>query len=438
MEVLENVEKRRSYSNIELDSALKRNHLIPSDAGLLTELVYGVTQRKYTLDYYLEPFIRQPEEVEGWVRQLLRLSVYQFAYLDKVPSHALVNEAVEIAKFKGHEGTAGFINAVLRSVQRKGLRSFEDISNPITRLSIQYSAPEWMIQKFTDEIGLTETEKLFSSLLTKSKASVRVNTQINTVEQAKEKLESEGFESSLSKISPVGLVSGSGHFASTSLFKEGGITIQDETSMLVAPAMQIQPNHHVLDACAAPGGKTMHIATYLSKEKGGNVTALDLHEKKLKLIIANAERLHVEHVVDMTAIDARKAAETFSTGTFDRILVDAPCSGLGLMRRKPDIKYTKTAEDIVQLAKVQGEILEAVSKCLKPEGLLVYSTCTITPEENEQVIAGFLENNPSFEAVDVYAPHLDAKNIKNGMVKIYPHNEQTDGFFIACLKKLAE
>lgn len=435
MEVLENIETRKSFSNIELDQALKKHKLILKDTGLITELVYGVTQRKYTLDYYLEPYIRKPEELEGWVRQLLRLSVYQLVYLDKVPAHAILNEAVEISKEKGHSGTSGFVNAVLRNIQRDGIRTFDKIKNPIKKLSIEYSVPEWLVEKYTKELGEEEARKLFSSLLHTSKASLRVNTNINTVEECEDILHKKGLTVSKSSLSPVGLVGDSGHFAASALFKRGGITIQDETSMLVAPALQVQENHLVLDACAAPGGKTTHIAAYLSEEAGGKVIALDLHEKKLRFVETNAKRLHVEKVIETRAMDARNVRKEYASETFDRILVDAPCSGLGLMRRKPDIKYTKTEEDILSLSQIQKDILDSVSESLKVNGLLVYSTCTITHEENEDVITHFLNTHPEFELHEVSAPKLDSKSVKNKVVKIYPHDYQTDGFFIACLKK---
>lgn len=437
MEILDNIEKRKSFSNIELDQALNTHNLIPADVGLVTELVYGVTQRKYTLDYYLEPYIRKPEELEKWVRQLLRLSVYQLVYLDKVPAHAIVNEAVKISKEKGHSGTSGFVNAVMRNIQRDGIRKLDALKNPIKRMSIEYSVPEWLVQTYVAELGQDEAEVLFASLLETSKSSLRVNPSVNTVEKAQLALQEDGFDTEESLLSPVGLVGESGRFAASALFKEGGITIQDETSMLVAPTLDVQPHHVVLDACAAPGGKTTHIASYLSKEAGGKVVALDLHEKKLRFIQSNAKRLHLQDVIETKALDARHVADVFESETFDRILVDAPCSGLGLMRRKPDIKYSKTHTDILSLANVQTDILDAVASRLKPNGVLVYSTCTLTPEENEEVVDRFLTKHPEFELEDIEIPTLEAKSKKDTFVKIYPHHYQTDGFFIARLRKTA-
>ncbi|MBY7147557.1 methyltransferase domain-containing protein, partial [Levilactobacillus brevis] len=194
----------------------------------------------------------------------------------------------------------------------------------------------------------------------------------------------------------------------SALFADGAITIQDESAMLPVEALQLRPGDQVLDACAAPGGKTTQIAAQLDAHSGGKVTALDLHEKKVKLIEANAERLHVTDRVDAVALDARKIDDQFPKKQFDRILVDAPCSGLGLIRRKPEIRYEKTPQDIQQLQRVQLDILNAVSKKLKPNGILVYSTCTILDTENDEVVAQFLATHPEFSPMRV----TTAQNIK--------------------------
>lgn len=318
-------------------------------------------------------------------------------YLDKIPAHAILFEAVEVAKKKGHIGISKFINGVLRSAERKGFPDTETISDPIERLSIELSMPRWLVEKFTADIGLEETKHLGESLLRPSHSSARVNGKFLTVDEALEAMEEEGFDVRESVISPVGIVSDGGHFASSPLFQSGQLTIQDESSQLVAPALQIEPHHQVLDACAAPGGKTTHIASYLSAEEGGKVTALDLHEHKVALITENAKRMHVEDVVTAMKLDARNVDQEFSDEQFDRILVDAPCSGLGLMRRKPDIKYTKKEKDLLNLQKVQLGILEQVAPKLKVGGLLVYSTCTIANEENKDTIEHFLAAHEEFE-----------------------------------------
>ncbi|MER2225657.1 MAG: 16S rRNA (cytosine(967)-C(5))-methyltransferase RsmB [Carnobacterium sp.] len=436
MSILERTDKTGSYSNLLINEAIQKNKLSAADARLLTELVYGVLQRKLTLDFYLSPFLNEDKKIDIWVRNLLRLSIYQMIYLDKIPVHAILFEAVEVAKKKGHVGISKFINGVLRNADRNGFPSVEKIADPIERLSIELSMPRWLVEKFTADIGLEETKKLGESLLRPSHSSARVNEKFLTVEEALEAMEEEGFDVRKSMISPVGIVSDGGHFASSPLFQSGQLTIQDESSQLVAPALQLEPHHQVLDACAAPGGKTTHIASYLSVEEGGKVTALDLHEHKVALITENAKRMHVEDVVTAMKLDARNVDQEFSDEQFDRILVDAPCSGLGLMRRKPDIKYTKKEKDLLNLQKIQLGILEQVAPKLKVGGLLVYSTCTIANEENKETVENFLAAHADFEKVPVRTEESLSGCLKDGFLQLYPHDFGTDGFFISCLRKI--
>lgn len=233
----------------------------------------------------------------------------------------------------------------------------------------------------------------------------------------------------------MGIVAEKGFLAGSTLFQQGRMTIQDESSMIVAPILDVQPGDKVLDACAAPGGKTTHIATYLDAKKGGEVLALDIHPHKVALIQENAERLQVEDVVRARQLDARDVAKVVPNETFDRILVDAPCSGIGLIRRKPDIKYQKTPQDFQNLPKIQLSILESVTPSLKSGGRLVYSTCTIMEEENEQVVNAFLANHPEFELVTPNVNEHVRPALANQMLTIYPQMYHTDGFFISCLQK---
>lgn len=439
MSILDKTEKNNAYSNLLLNDAIEKNKLSGPDAGLLTELVYGVLQRKITLDFYLSDFIDPAKKVDTWVQNLLRLSIYQMIYLDKIPQHAILFEAAEIAKKKGHVGVSKFVNGVLRNAERRGFKNIADIKDDIKRLSLEISMPEWLVENFVAELGLEETKAMGLSLLQPSHASAQVNERFLTVDEAIEAMEEEGFDVRKSEVSPVGIISNGGHFASSPLFSSGQLTIQDESSMLVAPALQIEPHHLVLDACSAPGGKTTHIASYLDKEAGGKVIALDLHAHKVKLVEENAARLHVSEVVEGRTLDARKVDEVFEDGLFDRILVDAPCSGLGLMRRKPDIKYTKKAADFKNLQKIQLEILESVAPKLKLYGIMVYSTCTITKQENTETIEAFLKNHPEFEKIEVaVGEKLQPCVTADGFVQIYPHDFETDGFFISCIKKIAE
>lgn len=435
LEALERISKGGAYSNLLLRDLIKKSELNEKDARLLTELVYGTVSRQLLLDYYLTPFIQKAKKVEDWVRLLLQLSLYQMLYLDKVPSHAIVNEAVEIAKTRGNIGVSKFVNGVLRNIQRQGVAELTQIKDPIARLAIEISMPQWLVEKFIAEMGYEQTRELGLSLYEPSQVSARVMTKSISRAEALAQLQAEGIEAKESLLAPEGIVGQKGFLAGSSLFKEGKITIQDESSMLVAPALQIEPMHQVLDACGAPGGKTTHIATYLDGKQGGQVTALDIHAHKVRLIEENAERLGLADVVTTKVMDARTVSENFAPETFDRILVDAPCSGLGLMRRKPDIKYNKKPSDFEQLPTIQLAILESVAPTLKQGGLLVYSTCTIVSDENQQVVEKFLAEHADFEQLPFSASKALDQSITNQTLTLYPQVFQTDGFFISCLRK---
>ncbi|HIY57791.1 MAG TPA: 16S rRNA (cytosine(967)-C(5))-methyltransferase RsmB [Candidatus Tetragenococcus pullicola] len=435
LDVLERIHKGGAYSNLLLNESIEHGQLNEKDSRLLTEIVYGTVSRQLLLDFYLAPFIANAKKVHPWVKQLLLLSLYQILYLDRVPDHAIVNEAVEIAKKRGNIGIGKFVNGVLRNIQRQKVPSLDEIKDPMKRLGIEISMPQWLVEKLVKEIGFEQTRKLGLSLLVPSHASARVDTSRVSRKEAMEILQEEGFSVQESKISPYGITAEKGFFAGSRLFKEGKVTVQDESSMLVAPALQLKPYHQVLDACAAPGGKTTHIASFLDHKQGGTVTALDIHAHKVELIKENAQRLQVDPVVQTCVMDARKVSESFAPATFDRILVDAPCSGLGLMRRKPDIKYTKKATDFQKLPEIQLEILEKVAPTLKSSGIMVYSTCTFSPEENQAVVAKFLANHEDFEKIEISGTEAVKKSITDKMLTIYPQQYGTDGFFISCLRK---
>lgn len=436
VEILEEVEVEGAYSNLLLRKVIDNHDLSNEEANLLTELVYGVLQRKMSLDYQLEPFLKKQKNLKNWVKQVLRISLYQMEYLDRIPDHAIVNEAAEIARFKGHRGIVGLVNGVLRNIQRKGVRDFTTIKQTNQRLSIQYSLPLWLVDDFVEQLGLEEAEALAASLSERPKLSLRVNLNKISRTEAITELENEGYKVEESTISPFGIIALNGVPADTRLFKKGYLAVQDESSMLVAPALNVAPNHYVLDACAAPGGKTMHIATnFLDENQDGKVVALDIHKHKIALINENAKRQNVESIVQAKQLDARKVLDAFDENTFDRVLIDAPCSGLGLMRRRPEIRYNKTKEDILNLQKLQVEIINEVSKILKPGGELIYSTCTISSLENQDVVNQFLEEHKDYKQEIVELPNNQLTHDLDGSITIYPHQYDTDGFYIARMIK---
>ncbi|MDT2736510.1 16S rRNA (cytosine(967)-C(5))-methyltransferase RsmB [Enterococcus pseudoavium] len=433
LEAIERINHGGAYSNLLLNELIQKNQVDGKDTALLTELVYGTISRQLLLTYQIEPFIKKAKKVDPWVKRLLQLSLFQMLYLDRVPDHAIINEAVEIAKAKGNPGTGKFVNGVLRSIQREGVPSLDLIKDPLDRLATEISLPKFLTEKFVAELGEAETRKLGLSLLEPSRVSARIDLRFLSREEAIEALAEDGIDARISELSPYGIVADKGFLAGSELFQNGWLTIQDESSMLVAQALQIEPGQKVLDACAAPGGKTTHIAALLNNE--GSVTALDIHEHKLKLVRENAERLRVADTVVTKEMDARKVAETFDAESFDRILVDAPCSGLGLMRRKPDIKYQKQPQDFVQLPKIQLEILKSCAPALKSGGIMVYSTCTIARAENQQVVAEFLATQPDFEKIDLALEEKLQPAIREQMLILYPEMFMTDGFFICAMQK---
>ena len=425
LKVLEDVFVNQAYSNIALNKHLKGSQLSATDKGLVTELVYGTVARKLTLEWYLSHFIEDRDKLDKWLYVLLLMSVYQLQYLDKLPDHAVVNEAVELAKLR-KKGSEKLVNAVLRRILREGLPDIASIKRKNKRDSIAYSLPVWLVSKLKEEYGEERAQAIFESLLQRNKASIRV-TDLSRKEEIKALL-----DASDSALSASGLVKEQGHFAGHDLFAEGAITIQDESSQLVAPTLGIQGEEEILDACAAPGGKTVHMASYLTS---GHVTALDLYDHKLTLIEENAQRLGLADKVKTQKLDASQVHQVFPADSFDKILVDAPCSGIGLIRRKPDIKYNKDLQDFESLKAVQLDILSSVCQTLRKGGIITYSTCTIIAEENQEVIQAFLESHPDFEQVALDHPCKDI--VVNGCLAITPEQYLTDGFFIAQLRKKA-
>ncbi|MGF0111269.1 16S rRNA (cytosine(967)-C(5))-methyltransferase RsmB [Streptococcus sp. SGI.013] len=425
LQILEEVFRDGAYSNIALNKQLTQSHLSDKDKGLVTEIVYGTVARKLTLEWHLAYFIEDRDRLEPWVYTLLLLSLYQMLYLDKVPNHAIVNDAVTIAKNRGNKkGVEKLVNAVLRRIEREGVRDFSTIKRINKRYSIQYSLPVWLVKKLIEQFGVERAEAIFKSLFVRNKASVRV-AKVSDLEYLAQATQSEK-----SILSPVGLVKSSGHFAASQAFKNGQITIQDETSQLVAPTLEIEGWETMLDACSAPGGKTVHMASYLTS---GHITALDLYDHKLALVNENAQRMGVADKISTQKLDATQVHAHFPKEHFDKILVDAPCSGIGLIRRKPDIKYNKDNQDFLSLQKIQLEILSSVCQTLKKGGIITYSTCTIFNEENQDVIAKFLEQHPDFEQVAL--KHPKSEIVVEGCLMITPEQFMTDGFFIAQLRK---
>ncbi|MDP4171458.1 MAG: 16S rRNA (cytosine(967)-C(5))-methyltransferase RsmB, partial [Bacillota bacterium] len=311
----------------------------------------------------------------------------------------------------------------------------DEIMDSTERLSIETSHPKWLVSRWIEQFGFDATKEMCEINLTAPLQTARVNLTKTTREECLKVLEEEGFQAEASPFIPEGIRALKGNLALSSAYRQGLFSIQDESSMLVAYALGASKNETILDACAAPGGKSTHVAEQMGAT--GKVISLDLHEHKVKLINDNAQRLELQNIQTI-AMDSRKVGERFEKESFDRVLLDAPCSGLGVMRRKPDIKYTKTEKDLAQLSTIQHNLLDAVAPLVKKGGILVYSTCTVDNEENQYVTASFLKEHPEFEGdadLSERMPEAIRQMITGYETQIFPQTIGSDGFYIACLRK---
>ncbi|TMW73168.1 16S rRNA (cytosine(967)-C(5))-methyltransferase RsmB [Alteribacter natronophilus] len=437
LDVLLKVEKNQAYSHLLLNQTMNSHRITGKDAGLFTEIVYGTIQRQKTIDYFLSPFVKKPlAKLDGWVHLLLRMTVYQTVYLDRVPERAAFHEAVQIAKKRGHKGIAGMVNGVLRSLQREGLPSFDDISDPIKRIAVEYSHPEWLVARWAEQFGQEKAARICRANLEHPEQTARVNLTKSSVENAAEMMREEGLEVSAGGLVPEALTVSQGAIARSRAFQDGAVSIQDESSMLVARALGAGEGETVLDACAAPGGKSSHIAETMNNR--GKIESLDIHQHKVQLIEEQKNRLGLT-IIHPRVLDARKAGGVFAEDTFDKILVDAPCSGLGVIKRKPDLKWSKKEEDISRLGEIQLDILKSVWPLLKPGGTLVYSTCTVDKEENSRVSSEFYahtDNAVKDAEMKNRLPEKLRDRCQDGAeLALFPDDYGTDGFYIHSFRK---
>lgn len=436
--LLERIEGSSGYSHILIDQEIRKNQFSPKDQALLTEIVYGTVQRKITLDYYLNDYIDNRKKVSSWVRVLLQMSIYQMFFLDRVPSHAIIHEAVEIAKKRSHKGIGSFVNGVLRSIQRNGVANIENMQPLEKKISIETSTPEWLVSRWLKMYGEEVTIDMCTENLVHKQMSVRVQTIKLTRDKAMAQLLQEGIKTEPSRISEDGLIVMEGNILNTTLFQNGCLTVQDQSSMLVGTIMKVKEGMHVLDCCSAPGGKTTHIAEKMNNT--GTVFAYDIQKNKIKRLKKKAQQLDLTNIHAEEG-DARKLQEQHQNERFERILVDAPCSGLGVIRSKPDIKYHKEEADIYRLSTIQKNILDHVAPLVKQGGYLVYSTCTVDKEENENVVQSFLHEHPEFTVDGTFFSELPpllekSQGRTEWGVQIFPQTIGTDGFFLTRLKRM--
>ena len=433
LRILHDIEVKDTFASQAILSFSQNLSLSSLDRRFISELVFGTTKMRRRLDYILGLFLeRKLEELTVWIRDILRMGVYQIDFLEKVPESAAVDESVKLAKKFGHKGTVALVNAVLRSY----LRDKNQVSFPswekdkVENIALFYSFPSWMIEQWLEIFGEEQTIKLCQAFNKRPRLCCRINSlkiDQNGLEEAfkREKIKFKqgkflrNFYSVESKVDLDRFIP----------FQKGLIYFQDESAGFSVELLDPQPGEYIVDLCAAPGGKSTFIAERMNDQ--GLVLAVDISTKKLGMVRENCQRLEVCSV-DLCCADAKR----FFCHPADRILVDAPCSALGTLGRNADARWRKQKDDPTRLQKLQLEILSNTAELLKKRGVLVYSTCTITPEENEQVIEKFLKQRKDFKLAD--SSHLVSPDVldQNGLVRTLPHVHKMDGSFACRLEKI--
>ncbi|MBQ9132038.1 MAG: 16S rRNA (cytosine(967)-C(5))-methyltransferase RsmB [Clostridia bacterium] len=415
LSVLNKCAAAEQYSNLALDTALKRNHLSAADRGLLTTMVYGVIEKQLTLDHWITQLANRPtEEMDLSTQNLLRLGLYQMAFLDRVPDHAAVHETVSLAPKR----TRGFVNAVLRAFGRSGksLPMPDANTEPIAYLSVKYSFSPAICRVFVERFGFGRTEELLEAFNRQPPINLRVNTLKRSRKELLQILTEAGYHATPTVESHTGVQLSAAPVAELPGFAAGEFFVQDEASQLCVEALDAQPGLTVLDVCACPGSKSFGAAIDMNDQ--GRVISCDLHANKLSLVQSGAERLGIS-ILQTVARDAREPDPAWDR-LADRVLCDVPCSGFGVFAKKPELRY-KDPQKSAGLPDIQLAILQNASAFVKTGGLLVYSTCTILPEENEGNVARFLRSHGEFELLRQRT--------------LYPDTDGTDGFFFAVLKR---
>ncbi len=436
LEVLLEITEHGMYSHIVLRDVLnKYQYLEKKERSFITRVTEGTLEHMMEIDYILDQFSKvKVKKMKPVIRNIMRSAVYQMKYMDSVPVSAACNEAVKLAVRKGFGSLRGFVNGVLRNVARN-LDQIEYPTEPLKRLSIQYSMPEWILNLWLKAYDSDVVEQILQAFQRETPLTIRCNLRMVTPKQLKEHLEAEGVTVKVHPYLEYAFhISGFDYLGDLESFQNGEFSVQDISSMLVSELAGPKEGDYVIDVCAAPGGKSLHMAEKLNGS--GHVEARDLTEYKVGLIQENIERTGLSNV-EAVQQDALIFDET-SVGKADIVLADLPCSGLGVLAKKTDLKYKATKEGADSLAKLQREMLKNVQAYVKDEGKLVYSTCTINPAENMDNVHWFLNEYPEFELIDIHGLLCEElqKDVKeNGCIQLLPGVHQSDGFFLACMKK---
>ena len=423
LDALNKINFKGGYSNIVVDNMINTASLDSRDSAFATMLVYGVLERLITLDHIISKYSNIPlSKIELSVLQILRLGIYQIICMDSVPDRAAVSESVELSKYVKKSKASGFINAVLRNCIRhkNTLLDFSEVKNTVQRLSLTYSCPLWLTKMWINDYGEDKTESFLKSSLGQAPTFARVNTLKTTVKELIESLSNEGIKACEHKFENCIILKNPSAAIKSDAFKEGMFHIQDLASQICVKYADIKPFSTVIDVCSAPGGKAFTAAQYMNDS--GKLLAFDLHEKRVKLIREGAIRLGIScieaNVGDATVFNKK-------IPLVDTVLCDVVCSGLGVIRRKPETKY-KNPQDIKRLPEIQLKILQNVSKYVKIGGNIIYSTCTVNRQENEGVVEAFLKENANFTYADD----------EEKCITLFGNDNNSDGFFMCKCKRL--
>lgn len=424
--------ERGAYANLALKDALTP-FTDSTDIAFASALFYTALEHKITLEFYLRHFAAR--RVQTTVRCVLLLGMAQMLYMN-VPARAAVDESVKLTRAIGKADNASFVNALLRNVDRSRENLPEPQGSVAERISIALSAPQWLVERYIARFGEAGCRALLQAKPPQG-VCVRANRFRCDEASLDDALTREGLCFQVGRLAPQArYVDGVGNVAAWPLFQNGDVAVQSESSMLAARIADAQPGQRVLDACAAPGGKTAFLAAAMGE---GTVCAWDLHEHRVRLIQANCARLGIPFV-ETECRDASVYDERFDS-RFDVVLLDAPCSGLGMIGGKPDIKYAKSPDMIASLAALQADLLRVCARYVAPGGTLVYATCTVVQEENEDQIAAFLAENANFVPADIdfaFPASFDRDRLRGGMIQLLPHIDGVDGFFVARLQRRME
>lgn len=435
--ILQAIGQHHVYSDIALDQGLRERQLSPQERGLVTEFVYGIVRRQRSLDALIDQLANTPPHQQPPnLRLILRLGLYQLRYLSHIPPSAAVNTSVELAKKNGFKGLAGVVNGILRQYLRLSEVKDDPLilpSHPVQRLGILYSFPDWLIELWLQEWGETETEALCQAFNQVPSIDLRINPLKNSLDYLKNAFTSANIPFSDLDFLPNGLrlTEGNRQIRYLPLFAEGGWIVQEASAQLVGYLLDPQPEEVIIDACAAPGGKTTHIAELMGDT--GIIWACDRTASRLKKVQQNMHRLQLQSI-RLQEGDSREYP--LFREKANRVLLDVPCSGLGTLHRHPEIRWRQNPEKIQELAQLQKELLAEAATWVKPQGVLVYATCTLNKQENENVVLNFLENHPQWR-IEFPAPSFPAPSLvsETGWLKILPHRHQMDGFFMVKLRK---